>query len=464
MVDCESIMYIVTILLFIVVSLIVLYNTVTFDWLTQVTRVLILSLPFERIPSVQVAGANLRLSTILVWISLYLITILYLKKDAELLRTKLSKPFALLFLFILVSLPSVIFIQDWKRFLITEFATITVFLGFFLVATFTTDYRSRIKELLYVFIGVIIFGFYQFFGDLIGIPPILTGLREQYTKIVFGIPRIQATAIEPLYYAGMLFLPIYFSIISLVSKHTNLFSNVSKKYIRYSLKITISIALLISFFLTISKSAIAILVVLLPFFIFLFLILFGSKTIQTIKQLGYVIITIIMVSISFLVYNPTVQTIVTGIASNIVSTIVGESSSSDEREYFLYAAQEILERIPITGIGSGQYGVEARYYLPFLGDEESFLIVNNVYLEIWVEHGILALFTFLTFLLSILYPAIISLIKNRKNLNTHHEYVLILLFTTISYLLQWLTFSPIFIMPIFIILGLLYKASQEAIQ
>ena len=53
-----------------------------------------------------------------------------------------------------------------------------------------------------------VFGFYQFFGNWAGLPQWATALREEYSWERFGFPRIQATALEPLYFSAFLLLPI----------------------------------------------------------------------------------------------------------------------------------------------------------------------------------------------------------------------------------------------------------------
>jgi O-Antigen ligase len=53
-----------------------------------------------------------------------------------------------------------------------------------------------------------LFGLWQFVGGTLGVSQTLTGLRPEYTKAVFGYPRIQSTGLEPLYYANYLIIPM----------------------------------------------------------------------------------------------------------------------------------------------------------------------------------------------------------------------------------------------------------------
>jgi hypothetical protein len=52
------------------------------------------------------------------------------------------------------------------------------------------------------------FGLYQFVAGALGAPESATFLRPEYTRAVFGFPRIQSTGLEPLYYANYLLAPL----------------------------------------------------------------------------------------------------------------------------------------------------------------------------------------------------------------------------------------------------------------
>jgi O-antigen ligase len=73
-------------------------------------------------------------------------------------------------------------------------------------------------------------------------------------------------------------------------------------------------------------------------------------------------------------------------------------------------------------------------------------------LEIWLEQGILALFVFL-FTITYLFVKSLMKLKNLKN-SANYLIGLVLSLSLLAYCIQWLTFSPIYIMPIFILLGL----------
>ncbi|MBC7471979.1 MAG: O-antigen ligase family protein [candidate division SR1 bacterium] len=437
-----------------------LWHFAKFEWLNKVTKLLVLSLPFERIPSISLGGSNIRISQIIVIFGIWIFAILFLKKDIKLLKTNLNRFNYFFFGFLLFSIPSWFISTDIKRFLVTEAATLLVLCGFFLISQFTTNLKEKIKDLINVMILVTLFGYYQFIGDLIGIPYWATGLRETYTKIVFGIPRIHSTAIEPLYFAGMLFLCLFVSISyfflnkQLIWERLLLFlrlQNISN----YLINGLLFVYFLLAFLLTISKSAIVIFILMLPFFALFLIKIFQINFTNIIKKSWIGAFAIIIIFLGIYSFSPAVQNIWKGVYENFAATVYGESASSNDRSLFLQAFYDIIPNNQVIGIGSGQFGVNAGNYIPFQSGGDNFLIVNNVYLEIWLEHGVVSLLIFIGFLAFLL---LVFMKKIITNLDSDPELSCInisLFFALLGYCFQWLTFSPIFIMPIFIIAGLI---------
>ncbi len=496
-------------------------DKIKFEHLSKLSLWLVFSLPFERIPSLNL-GVNLRISQILTILSLVFIIILVLKKDAQILRFKIQKSFIWLVLFYFFSVPSILFVQDFGRFVTTSVATFLAFFTCFLVAHFTVSIWQSLKYLLVSMTISGIFGVFQFFGDFLDFPTIVTGLRPQYTKAVFGYPRIQATAIEPLYFAGMLFLPLFFVIlvllnqrickeflskefakslesitkicniirsifvkpkknqleiknlsfnlennlnytnnsvfnspkftktfinlqnsftnllsdnsILLVNSNSNFGQNYNKfqnfgiqnktqnetkitKYLSFfslfdriftEFKNILQIKLQIYgfeifcwffvaffsflFFFTLSKSGwLCFLIVLFPLLFYYrnhLSYIFWQRAVKFILLLGFVILVCN--------FNPDFNRIFGGTLNHFIETLSGESGTITERNNFLQAAFEILPNYAIFGIGSGQFGVLTK---EILNATDNSLIVNNVYVEIWLEHGFLSLVCFLTFLI-----------------------------------------------------------------
>lgn len=449
------ILYFITGLLFLVLVSFVFWHVAKFNWLDKICGWIVISLPFERIPSLGIGGVNIRISQILVIVGLWVFAVLFIKKDRELYKIYLNRTTYLIPLFFLFSLPSWLFVLDSRRFFSTILATSISFGALFLISNFAQNIFEKIKKSIPVFVFVCILGLYQFFGDLIGIPPYLTGLRVQYTKIVFGVPRVQGTALEPLYFAGMLFLPIFFiSYWILSGKKAKLFSVGD---------FTIPPFFLLSFFiiifiLTISKGAIICL-----FFTGFVALAFSLKKFKQVSFLNSlrkfaIILTGITTSAYFIFEK--VSTVLNSLAENFVASITFQFASSVERLDFLKAALAILPQHILLGIGSGQYGIWARDLVNVPTATDSYLIVNNVYIEVWLEYGLISFLIFLLLLGVPMFANFTNLLKD-KNWNTEINLSrLIIGFSLIAYFIQWFTFSPIFIMPIFILLGLFTKLAD----
>jgi O-antigen ligase len=439
-----------------------------FEWLAKLTALLVISLPFERIPSISLGGSNIRFSQLLVVFGLFLVAVLWIKKDQRLLSHELNKYNYFWMAFIVLSIPSWFFVTDLRRFLVTEIGTLIVFGAFFLLSQFTVNIAQRLKDLVNAMIFVTLFGYYQFVADLVGFPTWATGLRETYTKIVFGIPRIHATAIEPLYFAGMLFVCLFLSLSyfflnkPLLDEKIVSWFRLEKKS-NYMINGFLFMYFLLVFLLTISKSAIVIFVAILPFFIFFLTQIFEVHLLELAKKLWASLSLIMVLALGIYAFSPSIQSIFDGIYVNFVDTIYGNSASSGERAQFLKAFDHMIDNHIVLGIGSGHFGVDAGDYIPFETGTDNYLIVNNVYLEVWLEHGLLPVLIFITLIIALLIKFMVQIVR-RLHADQEQSCIQIsLFFAFLAYCFQWLTFSPIFIMPIFIIMGLIAReiSAQE---
>ena len=62
-----------------------------------------------------------------------------------------------------------------------------------------------VRGLLWGALVAAVFGLYQFFGDMVGLPISATLLKFGYDKTTFGFARIQAFSQEPLYFSNYLY-------------------------------------------------------------------------------------------------------------------------------------------------------------------------------------------------------------------------------------------------------------------
>lgn len=432
----------------------VIWPKINYAWLPQLCRWLVISLPFERIPSLNTPIGNIRISQILVLVGFWFLVLLLLKKDKVLAQTKLNAHSIYIFLFLFFSLPSWLQVINFNRFLSTFIATLLVFGAYFLLSHFTENIYARIQELVFTMIFVGFFGVYQFVGDMIGLPFWLTGLRETYTKIVFGIPRIHATAIEPLYFASLLFLPIFACFTFIVARRSIL-----KKSYKYS-NFVLLLFFITLFILTLSKGAWIAIAIIFP--LFLFFIAQKFKILELIKSLGSWLFNIVILFGFSLFYSEAIFSFAIGFWQHLVSTFTFNTATSVERLTFVNSAWQILQQYFITGIGSGQYGVYAEKLIGVATTPGSFLIVNNVYLEVWLEFGLVSSCLFLLFIFTPVIRSLIQMGKTRQISDENQIAQFILTFSLLAYYIQWTLFSPVFIMPIFILLGLLCRLTNFA--
>lgn len=496
----EYLLWFIPILALLLIPIIIfLWNNISMLWLNISATLIVISLPFERIPSLDISGFTIRFSQVFTVISIGFAVLLWLK--GELINYNWSKLNYWIFALFVSMLPSLFFVENWSRFIATFTATTIVFFAALIIANFLKFRLQTIVGLFISMISVGAFAFYQFFGDLLGLPISLTFLRETYTKKVFGFPRIHSTALEPLYFAGMLFFPIFVSLILFLQP--NLGSNViesvqlktkfwgsrfnkfilNKKVFKYFLKGNnyinlksiveakicslepnkLFLALLIFFstlfVLTIAKGA----------WLAIVITLFGL-VITTWNKLNWkmlftnIILLLCIVSpILFIAYLtfPQVQNSADKVFQNFAETATGISSTSTERSNFQGLAVNLLDSSTIFGIGSGQYGIKAdRPLRSMKADKNQYFIVNNVYLEIWLEEGLFFLIIFCGMWVLLLLQGIAELSK-KAFLSVENSVHLAIILAVISSLIQWQTFSPIYIMPIFILLGLLANFNQN---
>ena len=483
-----------------------LWDKINYKWLTQTTRFLVLSLPFERIPSIDTPLGNFRISQFLILFALYLISILIFKKEPKLLQTKLDFSHLLAVLFFIFSIPSWFFILDFNRFLVYIIATSLVFLAYFLISLFLENPVKTIKELTLIMFLLGIFGFYQIIGDFLNIPYQLTGLRETYTKINFGMARIHTTAIEPLYYAGMLFLPLFLTIMLIINNEAILelkkyprlercknrilaFFELEKLLKRFNLMWAIQsknftflvfIVILANFVLTLSKGAWLSMAIVLPFFVWTLFKHF--QLIDFLKRFSNFLYIVFFISVFSFFYVEEFSQILVNLQRHFISVIEFNTATSVERLEFITTAFKILPNNIITGIGPGQYGV----WYSLVGNLNRFeiitnpiteiasitprisQIVNNVYIEVWLEFGLFSFLIFIGFLAFLVFTAYknIFLYPNKYNPektafnSIFKQSYLAVFFSLIAYLIQWNFFSPIYIMSIFILLGLIQRLNR----
>ncbi len=409
-------------------------------------------LPFERIGSFELAGITVRASqifsliTFLAWIFIFLI-----KRKNFSAKNPLLIP---IFLFLGSSIISLINAQNIQRGIIVLLFTIfTIFITFVIPNLVKNKNRLEkiIKAILVSSVFVSLFGIYQFVGDVIGLPKEITGLREQYTKIVFGFPRIHSVSVEPLYFANYLLIPISLLLSFLLSR----------KKIKLPFSIFISFLILIlttlNLFLTLSRGGYLALA-----FLFLLYGIFFIKSILSPKKLiilSLIILIALFSSYEFLLF--------TGKKNNIdifikQATTFNDGAGVEDRFNTYDQAITMIKEYPIIGGGIGNFGpYSARN--PNAEPKDGWAIVNNEFLEIWAEQGIIGLLIFLSLIFIITIRSIKAI--TRKNVNPYLKTILIgLLFAYLAIMVQYQTFSTLYILHIWFLIGLIVAVQNVILK
>lgn len=448
-----------------------LWHSVKLSWVYVTTYLVIFALPFERIPTIEIGEITVRFSQLLTLFGLYLVFLLFLKKDAELYKLKFNKYTNWFLFFLVFSIPSWFLAINFTKLSVSLTATFLVFGTFFLVSNFTKNIKKAFLVLISSFSIVGLFSVWQFIGGMLSFPTWSTGLIEHYTtKEVFGFPRLQATFLEPLYFAGGLFIPIFIFLFLAIS-NTNIFKDIPEiqkfprlqKSLQFVKKNHNNISYFSLFFfsilflLTISKGA------WLTLFITGFLAITVSIKYLNVRKFlsltSKMFLLFLFILLLLLNFSSGAQDSFDRTYSEIIRTIEGDSVTASERMDFINAGVGLIKSSPVFGVGAGNYGSAANYMLNHLRLDTSGLIANNIYVEVWAEYGFLSYLVFLLVFLSILYTNFRSI--NFNNIKEEDLFKIILGFILLSYLIQWNTFSPIYITPIFIILGLLVKLNQK---
>jgi O-antigen ligase len=405
--------------------------------------VLLVLLPLERIPSWDVAVLGKSVSVRLSFILALLLLLYYLPGILWRYKLRLSDPITWLFGYLFVTGLSVLASLDPKRGVIALFATCLTILTGVVVAKnlHKFDLNKVYWSLLAITVGVCLFGLYQFIGDSLGLSTSLTGLRTIYTHAVFGFPRIQSTALEPLYLGNFLLIPL----ILLVGRMYT--GNVSKK------EYGILYLLVITLILTLSRGAFASSVV----GIGLLAVIFMRKT--SLKRAGSILLVaalatgtafgmITFASLSANKSNGTSQkpAVETFVAHSTTISTAGQADS--DRGVTLKLAETGFKQEPILGHGLASFGTYAAKAQPQFNNNT---IVNNEYWEVLFETGIAGAFMLIGFLLTLAYQGYRAWKANKE----YRLWIASLGAIVVGFMIQYYAFSTLYILHIWVVIGLL---------
>ena len=363
---------------------------------------LTLSLPFDRVPSYEIASFNVRFSSIFAILCISL-AFKRVVNDTSLLRR--ARPLFIGALWVAWLCFSLVWAHD-----LTSGLKIVIPLIFLLVTSGAVAILWRPKYMRSIFIALVIgmvfsasFGVFQFIANFLGVSNAVTLIRPEYSWQGFGFPRIHSFSLEPLYLACYFLLPLALAIAYSVK-------NKLKVHMLLLGSIILGSSIVV---LTLSRGGIAGLLV-----VFLTLLFAYRKTIKNLitKRL------VLQVSVSFFISLGLIIGMITlfnrpGNDSDLtynqrgIGTFVSHLSNTrffankdnkdkddsiGQRDTARSQTLEVISSDPkilLVGLGAGQYETYAseRFGTRYIGD------ANNLIIEQLVQGGVIGLGLLLLF-------------------------------------------------------------------
>jgi len=416
-------------------------------------------LPFERIGGFDLVGqTTIRLSqvfalvTIVSWILYYLLIRRYRVRH-------LAVTWPLLAYLVVAAISITAAVNTGRAITVFLFTAFVIVFALVIPQVLRTTRQTRwvILALLLSSVLVSIFGLYQFAGDVVGLPEALTGLREHYTSSVFGFPRVHSTALEPLYFANYLLIPIAVAFLlwlfrarlipsSATGRWVNFFNSRAFPFLVFLLG---SLALILTLsrggYLGLIATAVALLV-------------FGWRKIFTGKNITIIVSAVLVVALGAVIVISFSGRFALDDFLDQATEFEG-GAGVDERFGTYDEAEKLFAAHPLLGIGVGNFGPEVATY-PHRMPEGGWLIVNNEPLEILAETGILGLAAILGAVIITFWQGFATYRNLNLITDEQKRYFLKavtggLLAAFVGIIVQYQTFSTLYIIHIWFVFGLL---------
>ena len=437
-------------------------NTKSFEPNIEKIRVgllasILLFLPFEMFPKFSAYGINIRISQILGLLLIISCIPLIMQKFEDWAK----QPWLWLVGFIAISAISSIFaLSQQKALSTTLFYAFDIVLAYCVYLVFSTSKSDIYKKIIFaVSIFVALFCMYQFIGDTFGLSSNYLLLDTRYTKLIFGFPRVQGFAIEPLYLANYLIIPIGLSLGAIIV--------CSKRYL-YGLLTLFSYLV----WLTVARGAY---IAILSMFLVALVVLFYKKEYRKVFNLLVVIFVSAILSISsiwvsgkFATQLPDstksqtqYQTTIPqegidaeGNTQRLVEHTTGftDETSFTDRIKTSKTAKQLFVANPLVGVGPGNFGRYVTQKYPGIYTDID-QIVNNESLELLSEVGLLG-FAMLAGLVvwCLRRISLYSVSKNSAESNIWFYATSIMM---LGFIVQWQTFSTLYVTHIWVMVGIL---------
>ena len=423
------------------------------DWRGWCLAGLFFLLPFERIGSFVVGGHTFRLIQFLGLVTIILYVLQQIKRRQIPSINWLFWPLLAFIAATFITTLRAATPRFWENYLSMIFLAVLLYVVAQLV-------RSQRESLRFIRCGLFagalaasIFGVWQFVGDSLGVSTRWTGLRPQYSHIVFGVARIQSVSTEPLYYANYLLIPIVFGVILYLHKDLRI-----KRW-----EIFTVILCLANFILTLSRGAYLVLGLALA------LVLLGLMLSRQMvwRRFGIALGIGVLVSLLLLVGSAEVagrhdhsqQSGFAFVKNFFTTSQILKSVSYTDRQNRIFLARRAWRHAPVFGLGLGRATNDA-------GADYSSALINlpkrygydqvatfNYYWELLAESGIVGFVLMVGFVLGTIIRGKFAWWQARAP--EQKAWLLATVFTLLAIFIQAYTFTGFYLTYIWIELGLL---------
>lgn len=410
---------------------------------------LIFLLPFERIPSLPVTafGTSIDLRLSFIAGAVLIAAVVYgLYKGQLTIDRRLRNLSLWLVAFFFAYGLSLLLSTDIKRAVsVWCFTAFTALVGGAVGVAWQHRNQAAVRQALRISTWIVIaFGFYQYFGDIFGLSQSWTGLRDIYTKEIFGFPRIQSTGLEPLFYGNFLLIPFFY--------FSNRFLNGKEE------RPLLLIAIATQIVLTVSRGA------LISGLLGLFLILAmslrklsGWKNFK--QQAGLIGLTTLGVALALLLTNVNNFGVLNRNSSLPSSSpapvaVINQATnltSQDDRVRNRTLAWRAFMEHPWFGIGPGNFSAYAKDQYIGYQTSEGYIVVNNEPLELLAEAGLVGSALLLTFIGLLVWQLVRAWWTHGSD---ETEWAVAVLAFLLALAVQYMTFSTLYIMHIWVMIGI----------
>jgi len=403
-------------------------------------------LPFERVPVINFAGVDVKINTILGFLTLFcwILALIFDRKNNKLQPNALGIPILIFVFAMFASLFQDIPINLDRGYSVLIFILFTIALS--VLAVNMISGINNLKKVVLVLLSssavVGLFGLFQFAGDVVGLPASVTLLKYGYDSRVFGFPRIQAFSMEPLYLANYLLIPLSLCLAYFL-EHTNIIPFRGKNWWLLGLMAV----LLIDFILTVSRGGY---LGLIATFVILGIIYF--KKIFNLRNLSILIVLVFVFGGVFFALQNSQPRAMNEFIKHVTLNDLNKGESTVGRLSTYNQALIIWSKHKLLGTGLGNFGPFILGF-PAQALKTGWPIVNNEFLEILAETGLVGISAFCFIFVVLFYRTWLALKVNKDPFL--RATIIGLSAALIGILVQYNFFSTLYIIHIWVLIGLM---------